>query len=265
MDQIEVPERQGIYLFLLPNLKCGYVGSSNNLKRRYEQHVSGIGNKTIERYLKHSSNIEYMILEFCDGYKTKDLKMIEEFWIDHFRKKGLNLINVSRPTKEPNHNEPKAVLAYNKDTLEFIGRWPSLTEASKAVNENVANISASLLKRLNKNSKTPRLTAKKMFWFFEDSFSIEALIKQKEEYDLNLKTAKQLRRVGLVRSVTQLTKENIYIKTWSSISDAGKFLNIQVPNIVDACKGKKFSAGGYLWKYAEERELENENLRLQNF
>jgi excinuclease UvrABC nuclease subunit len=27
-----IPERKGIYLFILPDLKVGYVGSSNNLK-----------------------------------------------------------------------------------------------------------------------------------------------------------------------------------------------------------------------------------------
>jgi hypothetical protein len=71
-----------------------------------------------------------MILEYCDEFTTKDLKLIESNWIKHFRTKGLNLINVSEPTTEPIYGESKAIVAYNVKTLEFVGEYSSTLAAS---------------------------------------------------------------------------------------------------------------------------------------
>ena len=268
MNQLEVPERMGIYLFLLPNLKVGYVGSSNNLKRRYKQHVSGIGNKTIERYLKHNSNIEYMILEFCDGYKTKDLKIIEENWINHFRKKGLNLINISKPTEEPSYKESKAVLAYDVHTLSFVGEWNSLCCAASEIKGNDAGISQAILEKPRGHADTNRLTYKGLFWFFKNDFSKEKLLIKKQKYNaalINRKIKTQANGIANSKKVKQYSKEGVFIKIWSSGMQVSRETNISQQSISNNLTGKSRSAGGYIWKYAEESELENESVRLQNF
>lgn len=268
MGQIEVPERQGIYLFLLPNLKCGYVGSSNNLKRRYEQHVSGIGNKTIERYLKHNSNIEYMILEFCDGYKTKDLKIIEENWINHFRKKGLNLINISKPTEEPSYKESKVVLAYDIHTLSFVGEWNSLCCAASEIKGNKSGISQAILETSRGHSGTNRLTYKGLFWFFKNNFSKEKLLLKKQKYDdalINKKIKTRSSGIANSKKVKQYSKEGVFIKIWSSGIQVSRETNISQQSISHNLTGKSRSAGGFIWKYAEESESNNESLCFQNF
>lgn len=267
MNQLEVPERMGIYLFLLPNLKVGYIGSSNNLKRRYEEHISGKGNKTIKRHLEHNSNIEYMILEFCNGYKNKDLKIVEEYWINHFIKKGLKLINVSKPTEEIGYYDSKPVVAYNKDTLEFVGEWSSQGEASKAIKAHQANISACILKKKNLR------TTKNCFWFFKDEFTHEKLIKEKQEYisylnkrTLQVSEIQHLSVKARVRKIKQFSLEGILIKEWKSATEAGKSLGICFKNISSCAtgRGKNKTAGGFIWKYAEESESNNESLCVQN-
>jgi hypothetical protein len=41
------------------------------------------------------------------------------------------------------------------------------------------------------------------------------------------------------------------LMTFDSIASAGLYMNISAPNIIAACKGKRNSAGGYIWKYHE--------------
>lgn len=51
------------------------------------------------------------------------------------------------------------------------------------------------------------------------------------------------------KPVLQYDKQGNFINRYSSISQAGKDNNIIVSSIVENCKGKRKSAGGYVWKY----------------
>ena len=52
--------------------------------------------------------------------------------------------------------------------------------------------------------------------------------------------------------INQYDLKNNFIKTWNSIIDASKQLNIQPACICNNCKGRRKSAGGYIWKYADK-------------
>lgn len=54
------------------------------------------------------------------------------------------------------------------------------------------------------------------------------------------------------KKVIQLDLNGNYIKTWGSLSDASNELNIGRPDICSVCKGKKKSAGGYMWILEED-------------
>lgn len=62
----------------------------------------------------------------------------------------------------------------------------------------------------------------------------------KEAYRLNL---------SKTRKVNQYNLNGYFIKSWSSIANAGKSLNLDTSAIVKCCKGKRNKAGNYLWKY----------------
>lgn len=56
---------------------------------------------------------------------------------------------------------------------------------------------------------------------------------------------------GNTRKVGQYSKDGNLIKKWEYIKLASMELNILSPNIINCCKNKIPSAGGYIWKYLD--------------
>lgn len=61
----------------------------------------------------------------------------------------------------------------------------------------------------------------------------------------------ELNRNKRYRKVNQYSVEGEFIKTWDSMVNIEKDLNILYQNIYQCCKGKSKTAGGYKWKYYE--------------
>lgn len=55
------------------------------------------------------------------------------------------------------------------------------------------------------------------------------------------------------KKVIQYNLNGDFIKKWQGMTDAGKQLNILVSSISDCCKGRYKTAGGYKWKYDNEK------------
>lgn len=51
------------------------------------------------------------------------------------------------------------------------------------------------------------------------------------------------------RDVIQMNKDGKVLKIWKIISLASKKLKIDKANITSCCRGRRLSAGGYVWKY----------------
>lgn len=49
--------------------------------------------------------------------------------------------------------------------------------------------------------------------------------------------------------ISQYSKSGEFIKTWPSSAEAERNLNIARQTITNCCKGKRKSAGGFIWKY----------------
>ena len=54
------------------------------------------------------------------------------------------------------------------------------------------------------------------------------------------------------KPVIQLSKDNEYISNYQSIKEASETLNIDAGHISKVCKGKRKSAGGFIWRYLKE-------------
>lgn len=54
------------------------------------------------------------------------------------------------------------------------------------------------------------------------------------------------------RKVYQLSEEKVIIDTFDSLMEASKHVNRSVQSIVDACKGRTRTIGGYMWAYVDE-------------
>ena len=70
------------------------------------------------------------------------------------------------------------------------------------------------------------------------------------------RTKEHQRKIGeaLKIPVAQYNKNSEFIKEWCSATEAAKSLGIQRANITTACTGKRKSAGGFVWKYKDEKE-----------
>lgn len=56
------------------------------------------------------------------------------------------------------------------------------------------------------------------------------------------------------KKVNQYDLDGNLIKTWDSIKDVERGLDINNGNISSCCNGKKRTAGGFIWKHVEVEE-----------
>ena len=54
------------------------------------------------------------------------------------------------------------------------------------------------------------------------------------------------------KKINQYDLQNNYIRTWECLRETERILKIHSSNISKCCKGKVKSAGGYIWRYADE-------------
>lgn len=54
-----------------------------------------------------------------------------------------------------------------------------------------------------------------------------------------------------VKAVVQCDLNGVPLKEWKSIREAAKRTNTEEKNISACCRGRRYSAGGYIWKYKE--------------
>lgn len=58
-------------------------------------------------------------------------------------------------------------------------------------------------------------------------------------------------RKSIVKRVIQYSPDGIFVAKWESITQASETLHIYTSSITECCKGKRKTAGGYVWKYGE--------------
>lgn len=53
------------------------------------------------------------------------------------------------------------------------------------------------------------------------------------------------------KRVLQYTKDHVFVKEWASLTEASRALRIHNGSISECCRGKRTTAGSYVWKYGE--------------
>ena len=120
----------------------------------------------------------------------------------------------------------KRVKQIDPESGEVVKIWDSETEACEFYKGNPGLISDAI----RRNSLT-----KGYYWKFEDDNT--PLIKKKNP---------------LNKEVEQIDKNTLeVIKVWDSLSEVESQLNISASNISNVCKGKRKTAGGFIWKMKE--------------
>lgn len=62
------------------------------------------------------------------------------------------------------------------------------------------------------------------------------------------------------KQINQYDKKMNLIKTWNSIAEASKELNIERAGIIATCNNRQKTAGGFIWKYKEEEMIYENNI-----
>ena len=63
---------------------------------------------------------------------------------------------------------------------------------------------------------------------------------------------KRKRRGYYVKEISQYTKSGEFVRTWHSMHQIERELKIYHSEISEACKRKRKTAGGYVWRYKDE-------------
>lgn len=117
----------------------------------------------------------------------------------------------------------------NQYTLDkkFIKTWNSATEIMSILGYNNGEILKCCKREIS--------TYKDFIWIYDDE---------------NIDDIKLFEKKYKCRQVIQLTKENKYINTFSSITKAAQMTGIERRKIGECCSGKCETVGGFIWKYA---------------
>ena len=97
-----------------------------------------------------------------------------------------------------------------------------------------------------KNSKTPEETKNKIR---QSVLKYYASTDQRNRVDIEKHRDVMCKAVG--RPIAQYTPDNVLIKEYKSISEAGRLSGVKKPNISHALKGTNAKAGGFVWRYLE--------------
>ena len=92
----------------------------------------------------------------------------------------------------------------------------------------------STYKRLGSIAKTVKETGRSEFY-------ISKVLTQNNVPRIATKQSKK--RVG------QFTLDNVFIKEFTSVKEAGQIIGINYKNIASVCRGERATAGGYKWRY----------------
>ena len=58
------------------------------------------------------------------------------------------------------------------------------------------------------------------------------------------------------KAVNQYTKDGVFVATYESMKQAAQETGISHGNICSACRGRLFTAGGFIWQYADAEKSE---------
>ena len=215
-----------IYSLSDPNTnEIRYVGKSDNPNLRLIEHIrkckySNTHKNTWIRLLLNK-NLK-PIFEILDTVNINDCGFWENYWIDATKTWGFELTNIAKGGVGGNLG-----LVVNKKISQAL------------TNRTYSNETIEKMRIGAKNRQISEEGRK--------SLSIHRTGKGNPMYGkIRPESSKKY------RSIIQLDLNNNHIKNWKGLIVASKELKINRCTISDVCNGRKKTAGGYFWKYAEQ-------------
>lgn len=114
----------------------------------------------------------------------------------------------------------------------------------------------------NKGKIISRETRKKMsdsesgnkHWNYGNNHSKETRKKMSDSHKGKVFTKNNCKNIGIShkKSILQFSQNNEFLRIWDSATDVERETAILRQSIISCCKGKSKTAGGYIWRYAQE-------------
>lgn len=226
----------GVYAIVNKDNGKLYIGSTNRLNKRDNEHWSDLSTKTHDnQHLQNAFNkygresFEYYVIFQC---KEEDLLKYEQFFMDFYDvchdKFGYNIIPRADRTVLSEETIAKMRVAQKGKGNGFYGRKHSQEAKNKIGLENSKKKRTDIFKR-----RISTVTKGKNNPFYGKTHSRKSLLKMN-------------------KPVLQYNKQNELIKEYPSLTSASKKLGCSISVISDACLGNQKTAAGFIWKFKEK-------------
>lgn len=168
---------------------------------------------------------------YNDGLSTKDISLImgvHSCTIIEWLKRGTEIGLCNYNSKTVIENSKKRVVQFDKN-LNLIDTYESLSEAHRITGIRLSEICSCCKKKRN--------SAGGFLWRYEEDSENIKYIKKGENQK---------------KQVVQLDLKGNIINIWKSAKDVENELGIGHSAIAACCKRRYHTAGGYIWRYADE-------------
>lgn len=258
-----------------------YVGKTNNIERRYKEHCKNSDKYPIHNWINKLKSLDLLplieIIEECDDSIWNEREI---FWVSYYRRvSGRLLLNCNdggRGGHNPSEttrlkmsimqqNRPPASEETRRKIADSKRGKPRSPELRKQMSESrkgkkhsdEARRKMSMAGKGRKQSdehKRKRAESRKGKKHSDETRQkMSRLAKNRTE-------SEKARFAEIGRNASESNKKAIlqydkfgnFIRQWDSIIEAGETLNIGRPDITNCCKRKYKSAGGYIWRYADD-------------
>ena len=241
-----------------------YIGKTKNSRKNNHE-------------LTFGKQITYDYIDEVDSLDYKDYGPIESYWIEQFRQWGFEVINSNEGGGGPSKWSDELLNSEeNKLRKEKIS---NNKERAKKISKSTKGVPLTEERKAKLRGPRPHLVGKKKKgWSDEDKAKQSIVLKGRaapwmkgkkltEEQKQNL-SEKMKGRPGPmlgkkrpdlkgkpslnIKPVVQYNLDGVFIKEWSSATEASKFLNIKHSVCISrCCQGKNKTAHGYKWKFKE--------------
>lgn len=236
-------------IYIITNLinNMQYVGqTTRTIQQRFSGHKNTAKNNTDNTYLHRAMN-KYGIENFkvdkiasinCDSIEelSEQLNYLEIMYIAEYNTLAPNGYNLTKGGQATSEFFKRKVDEYDLD-----GNYIQTYDSLIAVSRNLGiTTSCAIYKCCSGKSK---FAFQRIWRYHEDPL---------DKYELPEKTI-AIRNYKLA-PVDQYTKNGIFVQTFNSIAEANSYLKIDSvsSHISECCKGKLYSAYGYVWRYCGE-------------
>lgn len=222
-----------------------YIGQSCDIYTRWQHHLGRLNagkhhsehlQKSWDKY--GSNNFSFEILEKCDPEQIDDR---ERFYIEKYNstnsKFGYNLESGGSLYKTHSNETRKKISEGNKGKICSEESKKRMSEAQKIAQKG---------KKLSDETKQKIGVALKGRVYSQET--IEKFRELHKRENLSDETIRKISEAAY-KKVKQLTTDGVVINIFDAIKLAEEATGINHSHISSVCKGKRKTAGGYIWEY----------------